>query len=198
METQVGNLTLLTQRLNSTVSNRPWAPPGGEGKRLVLQQIDVLMLNRRLLDSAGPEWTHVAIRERTRALTNTILQIWPVPEGHRSGYGQGPSVVTRPVDLLDLVSAGLLQPGAILFVRRGKHKKRTATVLQDGQIDVDGKVYQTPSGAAVAIAGSVRNGWGFFTIDPERKKTLRDLSEQYVEQASDLEVDDSEDDDDGD
>src|SRR4051812_28373109 len=44
----IGNLTLLTGRLNSKVSNGPW---GGEaGKRVALHAHDVLMLNRQLLD----------------------------------------------------------------------------------------------------------------------------------------------------
>src|SRR5690606_31499964 len=33
-----GNLTLLTGRLNSSLSNRPWAPPEGDGKRSVLEK----------------------------------------------------------------------------------------------------------------------------------------------------------------
>jgi len=192
----IGNLTLLTSRLNSSVSNRPWAPADGEGKRAVLESNDVLMLNRRLLQTASSVWTDASIRERTKMLTTLILQIWPVPAGHRSDSGVEPSLATRSVDILDLISAALLEPGATLYLRRGRYENRSVTVLQDGQIDVDGKTYQTPSGAASAIAGTACNGWHFFTVDPERKRSLRDLAAEYIEKlGADLELDDADEDD---
>lgn len=81
----LGNVTLLTGRLNSKVSNAPWAGP--RGKRAGLEGHDVLLLNRELLKSAGDTWTDEAIRARTRELTQAVIQIWPVPEGHRSDRG---------------------------------------------------------------------------------------------------------------
>ena len=47
----IGNLTLLTGRLNAKVSNGPWL--GEDGKRHGLEAHDVLMLNRKLLDVAN-------------------------------------------------------------------------------------------------------------------------------------------------
>src|SRR5438093_1954152 len=79
----LGNLTLLTKKLNSKVSNGPWL--GSEGKRKGLEAHDVLMLNRQLLEKAREQWTDDAIRIRTQQLVGIIAQIWPVPPNHRSG-----------------------------------------------------------------------------------------------------------------
>jgi len=46
-----GNLTLLTGKLNSKVSNGPWLGRGG--KREGLEAHDVLFLNRELLKESG-------------------------------------------------------------------------------------------------------------------------------------------------
>ena len=54
----LGNLTLLTGRLNSNVSNGPW-----QGKRSGLQAHDVLILNRKLLESAKDGWSNESIRD---------------------------------------------------------------------------------------------------------------------------------------
>ena len=184
-----GNLTLLPQRLNIAVSNGPWAGPGG--KREALQKHDVLMLNRTLLKSAGDTWTDQAIRERTKALTNVIISIWPVPAGHRSPVAAKSAKPGRAVELIDLIGAGLISPGATLYAKPKKHAHRTATVLQDGQVDVDGTVYASPREAASAIASKPKNGWRFFLVDQAGKKRLVDLWRAYVDRLSG-EVDDEE------
>lgn len=74
----IGNLTLLTSKLNSKVSNGPWL--GEAGKRHGLQAHDVLILNRKLLETARGQWTDAAIRERSEQLAEAITEIWPVPE----------------------------------------------------------------------------------------------------------------------
>jgi Protein of unknown function (DUF1524) len=55
----LGNLTLLTGKLNSKVSNGPWL--GTEGKRNGLEAHDVLVLNRELLKKSVEQWTDDAI-----------------------------------------------------------------------------------------------------------------------------------------
>ena len=57
----IGNLTLLTGRLNSKISNGPWS--GSGGKRAALEGHDVLMLNRDILKKAGDRWTDALGRE---------------------------------------------------------------------------------------------------------------------------------------
>ena len=62
----LGNLTLLTSRLNSRVSNGPWLRTGG--KREGLEQHDVLILKREILRTGKDEWTTESIRLRTKNL----------------------------------------------------------------------------------------------------------------------------------
>jgi Protein of unknown function (DUF1524) len=60
----LGNLTLLTGKLNSKVSNGPWI--GTDSKRVGLEGHDVLMLNRELLKEAettGPMRPFATVRK---------------------------------------------------------------------------------------------------------------------------------------
>jgi len=192
----LGNLTLLTGRLNSKVSNGPWL--GAEGKRQGLEEHDVLFLNRELLRSCGDHWTDGAIRERTLELANVIIQIWPVPLNHRSGFSPDKPRLRKKVDLADLINAGALQPGITLFPRRKKLIDRTATLLPDGRIEVDDKLFSSPSQAATYIVGHAMNGWWFFLIEPSGV-SLRTVRRDYVnEMAVDIEDEESESDQDDD
>ncbi len=175
----LGNLTLLTGRLNSKVSNGVWV-----GKRAALKEHDVLKLNMDLLGSDGGSWNEQSIRERTDELIQAIRDIWPVPAGHKSNFGSQPDRTSRKIEVADLISAGLLESGATLYVRRKKHSHRTATVLPDGRIDVDGIAYATPSGAATSITEKSENGWWFFLVDAASKKSLSDLWHAYVDQTA--------------
>ncbi len=49
---RLGNLTLLTKKLNSTVSNGPWLGEGGKAAHL--QEKDVVLLNSKLLKDYSP------------------------------------------------------------------------------------------------------------------------------------------------
>lgn len=184
----MGNLTLLTRRLNSRVSNGPWE--GAKGKRNALKAHDVLMLNRELLEDAGSSWGDTQIRNRSERLANAVLEIWPVPDGHRSGFARERERTKRKVEVADLINAGILKSGAILYARRKAYAHRTATVLPDGNIDVDGQVFSSPSGAAVSITGKSTNGWSFFLIDAGSRRSLSDLWHDYVDELS-VDVDDS-------
>ncbi|MBO0728490.1 MAG: DUF262 domain-containing protein [Acidimicrobiaceae bacterium] len=113
----IGNLTLLTGKLNSKVSNGPWSGP--DGKRAAVRQHDVLKLNLNLLDAAGDTWTDTQIQARTEQLADTIIQIWPVPPGHTSATTtRAPERPSRTVHLSDLIAAGHLEAGITLHARR--------------------------------------------------------------------------------
>lgn len=188
----VGNLTLLTSRLNAKVSNGPWL--GESGKRHGLEGHDVLLLNRELLKSAGDSWTDSAIRWRSDELAKAIIEIWPVPEGHRSGFAAEAVRPRHKVDLSDLISAGCLQPGTQLVPRRKKMRDSVGTLLPDGRIDIGGTLYSSPSEAAKAVAGGTMNGWWFFLVDKDARRSLKDVRLDYLEStAVDMDEDDSED-----
>lgn len=190
----LGNLTLLTGRLNSKVSNGPWL--GRDGKRDGLQGHDVLFLNREVVN-VGDSWTEEIIRSRTDELAKLIMEIWPVPVGHRSGFAHEKTRPRYKVDLLDLLNAGLLQAGMTLFPLRKQYAARVATLLPNGHLEVDGISFPTPSEAAAMIRGKPVGGWWFFLVDQAAKRSLRDVRRDYVEKL-DVEVEEEDGDDDED
>lgn len=174
----IGNLTLLTGKLNTRVSNGPWL--GNAGKRKSLEGHDVLFLNRELCKRED-DWTDEAIRSRTVAITALIIEIWPVPPGHRSGVSHQKSKPGHRVDVADLIAAGLVTPGMSLYPRRKRFADRIGTLLNDGGIEIDGTTFATPSGAAVSLTGRPTNGWSFFLVDRNSRRSLRDVWRDYVE-----------------
>lgn len=84
-----------------------------------------------------------------------------------------------------------------LFPRRKKFSDRVATLLQDGQVEVDGVAFSGPSDAASEIVGKRTNGWAFFLTDQASRRSLRTVRRDYVN-AMAVDVDDDEPDDDGD
>lgn len=88
----IGNLTLVTQKLNVALSNRPWtdaealvvAPSGkdaGVGKRSLLSRFSVLVLNKEIVDAHEVAWTEAHIERRGRQLAQRVVEIWPHPGG---------------------------------------------------------------------------------------------------------------------
>lgn len=189
----IGNLTLLTSRLNSKVSNGPWL--GEAGKRRGLEAHDVLFLNRELIKAAGEGWSDAMIRARSEELARAIVTIWPAPEGHRSGFATEKVVPRHKLDLSDLLTAGCISAGVQLVPRRKKYAESIATLLPDGRLDIAGTLYASPSEAAQSITGKAANGWWFFLVDPQNRRSLRDIRTEYLESiAADDEDDDVDDD----
>ena len=69
----IGNLTLATRKLNSSMSNDPW-----KCKRDELQEHSVLLLNNELLSQ--PSWDEETIRSRSRRMAELVSEIWPGPK----------------------------------------------------------------------------------------------------------------------
>ena len=68
----IGNLTLATQKLNSSMSNAPW-----NSKRDELQEHSVLLLNNELLTRST--WDESTIRSRSRRVAELVSARWPGP-----------------------------------------------------------------------------------------------------------------------
>jgi hypothetical protein len=66
--------------------------------------------------------------------------------------------------------------------RGGKFGGRTATVLPDGTLDVNGEIKKSPSGAARLVTKTPVNGWAFWLVDLKAKRSLKDLVQEYLEQ----------------
>ena len=68
----MGNLTLLTQSLNSAVSNSAWA-----SKKDAMLDASLLPITQRLRHYES--WNEDSISQRGRDLFNEALKIWPGP-----------------------------------------------------------------------------------------------------------------------
>lgn len=68
----IGNLTLVTGRLNSALSNAPWVQ-----KRETLGHHSVLFLNKDLLENAPSDWDETTIADRGRRLHRAAVRVWP-------------------------------------------------------------------------------------------------------------------------
>lgn len=74
----IGNLTILTQALNSSVSNGPWPE-----KKPALLQASLLPINLQL--GAFDRWDEQAIVQRGQSLLERALRIWPGPHAAKGG-----------------------------------------------------------------------------------------------------------------
>lgn len=93
----LGNLTLVSKKLNISLSNRPWTDDqarglkdGGDvglGKRSLLKKYSILILSRDLVDDNKYEWSEEDIDARSLEIARDFCEIW-----------QGPPVVSAEVE----------------------------------------------------------------------------------------------------
>lgn len=178
---RLGNLTLLTKKLNSTVSNGAWL--GTKGKAEHLQEKDVVLLNSRVLKThQANQWDEPAIDARTHDAIEAILAIWPVPPGHKISLVREKSDGAPNVEVRDLLNAGYVHAGQTLYSLPGKYKGHTATILSDGRIEYDGQIYDSLSRAGIAVRKKNTNGWYFWGPKPTGQRRMRDVRADYLEQ----------------
>ena len=177
---RLGNLTLITASLNSAVSNGPW--DGEKGKRAQLEKHDVLLMNRRVRELSEGGWNEELIDSRTSEMVEALLATWPVPEGHVGTVASRSVAQASEVSLKDLVVAGLLEPGTVLRARPGAWGDAQCTVLPSGDLQLDGKTFSSPSGAAQRIRKGSTNGWVFWELPDGRQ--LTDLRRQLLGQSA--------------
>jgi hypothetical protein len=171
----LGNLTLVTQALNSKVSNGSWVD-----KERALNQHGVVLMNNRLADYTREAWSDEHIDRRTSDMIDTILSIWRVPEGHVIETFSEIDAGSSNVSLRDLLRTGLITAGVELVATMQVHDNVIATVTEDGRILMDGKLYETPSGAGCAVrSGRATNGWSFWAVNDERRIQLRTFRQLY-------------------
>jgi hypothetical protein len=115
-------------------------------------------------------------------MTEDVIDIWPVPEGHVGVKSNSASSAITSVNVADLVHAGLLEPGQHLYSRRLIHAGRHASVGADGRIFLDDQIFVTPSAAAKALSGSVSEaGWWFWLVGADGERSLSDIRREYLE-----------------
>ena len=158
----LGNLTLLTTKLNVRVSNGPWE--GESGKQKALREQSALLLNAHIETQPGATWSLDSIRTRNEALVKRIIEIWPTPPGHH--VADAPVPVTTPVyvSVADLVAAGMLDIGDKLIPAWSGYDGRFAVVKVNGSVELDnGQVFDSLSGAARAVLDKPSApGWHFW------------------------------------
>lgn len=71
---KIGNLTVLTKKLNPSISNADWPT-----KRENIGEHTTLLLNRRLVDGNPERWDESTIKERARELAALAVRVWPGP-----------------------------------------------------------------------------------------------------------------------
>ena len=188
---QLGNLTIITQSLNTRVSNGPWA----QKRDHFLNSDDVLITKDAIALAAESGWSEHAIEERTGQLIGRILELWPVPDGHvgRAEAAPAAKTATSYVEVSDLVEAGWLEPGTRLIPAGSYFREGIeATVTEDGRIRLGDVTYEYPSGAARAvhsITGAL-NGWWYWEVAGTGRRLLH-VREEYVASADAGELDES-------
>jgi hypothetical protein len=197
---RIGNLTLLSEKLNKDVSNFPWiSSDESKSKKAKVKKDDLLQMNKLLLDLAQDDWSDVKISMRTESLIDAILDIWKVPAGHTVTFNSPKQEEKVYVEVADLLDFGSLYPGQILYPKQKKHDGIKAEILQDGRIAIGEQIFQTPSAAGELLRKSRTNGWRFWLVDKDSMKSLSDVRAEYRESLaidsddSESEMDDSED-----
>jgi hypothetical protein len=85
----LGNLTLVTKKLNGSLSHRPWSDSeaaglgtgehAGKGKRSLLETYSLLVLTKSLVQQHPQAWTDEDVEKRSRDLALRIVDVWPGP-----------------------------------------------------------------------------------------------------------------------
>lgn len=184
----LGNLVLVTQALNSKVSNGPWLE-----KKKSLAEHSTLLTTKEVVDSGSDLWDEATIRARTERVARAIIEIWRVPDGHPSLSAVEDSRDSNRVTVGDLVSAGFLNPGQTLYARVQAHQGHEGYVSEDGAIFVNGRRFDSPSPAAQEVTKKQSEpGWWFWVTDLQNMYSLADARQDYSDS---LGVDSDEDED---
>jgi hypothetical protein len=185
---QLGNLVLVTQALNSKVSNGPWLE-----KKKSLAEHSTLLTTKEVVDRDSDLWDEATIRTRTERVARAIIEIWSVPEGHPGLSAVEESRDANRVTVGDLVSAGFLNPGQTLYARVQAHQGHEGYVSEDGAIFVNGRRFDSPSPAAREVTKKQSEpGWWFWVTDLKNMYSLADARQEYSDS---LGVDSDEDED---
>lgn len=187
---QLGNLTLVTQKLNSTINNGPWS-----AKREYFLNYDDVLITKDAINLARDGWDVPVIEQRTEHLIDQILAIWPVPDGH-VGLVDAPNhhpATISTVDIAQLVASGWIAAGARLRCRHlnSQWKDVVAVVSLDGHIYLGDTAYDTPSAAATAASGKGQNGWWWWALE-ESGRSLQDIRADYLTSLGEPDEDDEE------
>jgi hypothetical protein len=111
----IGNLTLVTKSLNSSLSNRPWTDSeavglneGGKpdkGKRSLLDEFSLLVLNKEVIKEHVESWTDDDIIARSKHVAAAICAVWPGPIADAHGGDDGKGLTEEVVNKREGIDA---------------------------------------------------------------------------------------------
>jgi hypothetical protein len=190
---RLGNLTLLTVKLNPSVSNKAWPL-----KRAEIQKHSLLRLTTSSVLTAPPNadagttddvwaaiWDETRITTRGRWLAELAVAAWPRPGGGPEvGWEDALEVINSEqppkgpsdISIADLIAAGMLSVNdELVWTRPRAGEEHRCTILVDGQLrHSDGQISATPSGAcALVTGGGSHDGWECWRV-PSRANALID------------------------
>lgn len=171
---RLGNLTILTSALNSKVSNGPWL----DKRRALLEHNTIKLTGRLIEQTQEQEWDETLIDRRTSALIEVLLKVWPVPDGHKGMVIDPQAKAQDWVRLKHLLDAGMLAAGDKLHATHRDFSGVEATVTAEGGIELNGKLFGTPSGAGDYLRKKPTNGWYFWSLADGRR--LRDVRAEFL------------------
>lgn len=198
-----GDLLLLPKDFNASYGDKPYLEklPHYFGQNLLAASLNPLAYEKnpsflRFVEDTDlpfkphPDgFTKSDIEERQELYRRVCEHVWS-PDDLGLGGGTPSEDTTQQkrqafygVSLSDLITAGLLSPGAILTGSRSG-VEYGATVLPDGRIRTDNGVeFDTLSGAADTLTGKSNNGWEFWRVSqPEGLTELAGIRETYLAQ----------------
>ena len=83
--------------------------------------------------------------------------------------------------LTDLIEADLLRPGALLGPS-DPERTTIAEITEDGLMDIDDELYDTPARAARGDGDEQSDGWEYWVLaDGDSPRTLSDLAKEYLQ-----------------
>jgi hypothetical protein len=86
----LGNLTLLTKKLNGALSHRPWTDAeaaliggkgedAGLGKSSLISKYSLLVLSKELVQNHPQSWTDQDVTARSARMVDVLCRVWPGP-----------------------------------------------------------------------------------------------------------------------
>jgi len=122
-----------------------------------------LTMGRRDRDESLPQYERDSLEQMIRPITAVMRVIDASPDTPDQAPPPPQPKKRKPGALKDLLEAGLLKTGAKIRPVSSNYDA-SSTVAADGRLALGGQMFNTPSGAAVAVVGRPENGWTFWAV----------------------------------
>lgn len=179
----LGNLTLISQHNNSSLSNKEYK----NKKKLIVSEAKATILNKEIIENDS--WNIDIIKERTKRLSKLVTKVFPSLEDNTDVPKEEIKVkekskIAQPVEELkvflthkrkdlnsSIEASGIISSNGLLVLRGSKIsslvdpgisnevKKLHDTVEIKNNILQEDVLFETPSGAAQFVIGKSANGW---------------------------------------